>query len=139
MFNRMPILRCDCSNQLAAAMRMIENEDLGVVLYLRQRHRAPQPVESSLQDKGADTVETNEILGFKAVQIMVLARNPADLGLSCLLTNNPRKIVGLSGYGLEVVERVPIEIILIRQHKYLKTKKEKLGHLFVHNISCKYR
>ncbi|MDD5281146.1 MAG: bifunctional 3,4-dihydroxy-2-butanone-4-phosphate synthase/GTP cyclohydrolase II [Candidatus Omnitrophica bacterium] len=130
-------LRCDCGRQLEKAMQMISLEKKGVVLYMNQEGRGIGLVEKlrayNLQDKGMDTVEANEALGHKAdlrdygigAQILV------DLGIKQirLLTNNPRKIVGLQGYGLKVSERVPLEIEPNAQnYKYLKTKKEKLGH-----------
>jgi 3,4-dihydroxy 2-butanone 4-phosphate synthase/GTP cyclohydrolase II len=130
-------LRCDCGKQLASAMEIIGREKRGVVLYMNQEGRGIGLVDKiraySLQDKGMDTVEANEALGHAAdlrdygigAQILV------DLGIKeiRLLTNNPRKIVGLEGYGLHVVERVPIEVEPNEaNYKYLKTKKDKLGH-----------
>lgn len=130
--------RCDCGDQLHKAMEMIEKEGKGVILYMRQEGRgiglANKLRAYELQDKGLDTVEANLKLGFKpdlrdygiGAQILV------DLGVRKmkLMTNNPKKIVGLEGYGLKVVERVPIES---RPHEkniiYLRTKKKKLGHI----------
>jgi len=130
--------RCDCGEQLHRAMEMIEKEGKGVILYMRQEGRGigleNKLKAYELQDKGLDTVEANIQLGFKpdlrdygiGAQILV------DLGVKNmrLMTNNPKKIVGLEGYGLKVVERVSIEI---KPHDkniiYLKTKKKKLGHL----------
>ncbi len=130
-------LRCDCGKQLEKAMEMIARETKGIILYMHQEGRGIGLVEKlrayNLQDKGMDTVEANEALGHKAdlrdygigAQILV------DLGVKQirLLTNNPRKIVGLEGYGLKVTQRVPLEITPNQQnYKYLKTKKEKMGH-----------
>lgn len=130
-------LRCDCGKQLKQAMQIIGKEKKGVVLYMSQEGRGIGLVEKirayDLQDKGMDTVEANQALGHKVdlrdygigAQILV------DLGVKQLrlLTNNPRKIVGLEGYGLKVVERVPIEIAPNAvNYKYLKTKKDKMGH-----------
>ncbi len=131
-------LRCDCGPQLQTAMRIIAEEGQGVILYMRQEGRgiglANKIRAYCLQDKGKDTVEANEELGFApdlrdygvGAQILV------DLGVSQmrLMTNNPRKIVGLEGYGLEVVVRVPVEIQACEQNlHYLLTKKEKMGHI----------
>ncbi len=130
-------LRCDCGLQLEKAMQIISLQKQGVILYMNQEGRGIGLVEKlrayNLQDKGMDTVEANEALGHKVdlrdygigAQILV------DLGIKRirLLTNNPRKIVGLEGYGLKVTERVPLEITPNAQnYKYLKTKKDKLGH-----------
>jgi len=130
--------RCDCGEQLRRAMKTISKKKKGVLLYMRQEGRGIGLMNKvkayALQDKGLDTVEANEALGFKpdlrdygiGAQILV------DLGLKRieLMTNNPKKIVGLEGYGLEVVKRVPLEMKPMRANKrYLRTKKEKLGHV----------
>ena len=130
-------LRCDCGRQLKKAMQIIDQEKKGVILYMSQEGRGIGLVDKiraySLQDQGLDTVEANEALGHKpdlrdygiGAQILV------DLGLKDirLLTNNPRKIVGLEGYELRVIERIPLEIKPNPlNYQYLKTKKEKLGH-----------
>lgn len=131
-------LRCDCGEQLAAALRRIEAEGLGVVLYMRQEGRgiglANKIRAYALQDRGKDTVEANEILGFPPDMrdYGIGAQILADLGLTSirLLTNNPQKRAGLEGYGLKVTERVPLEIPANKYNKrYLHAKKSKLGHL----------
>lgn len=130
--------RCDCEEQLHTAMAMVEREGKGVIVYMRQEGRGIGLVNKlrayCLQDMGKDTVEANEALGFKADMrdYGIGAQILADLGLHKirLMTNNPRKIIGLEGYGIEVVERVPIET---RPHQenieYLKAKAKKMGHL----------
>ena len=132
-------LRCDCRPQLEAALRQIEVEGEGVVVYLRQEGRGIGLINKlkaySLQDGGLDTVEANEKLGFPADlrNYGVGAQILSDLGIHRLrlLTNNPRKIAGLGGYGLEVVDRVPL-VIHPGDHNadYLAAKRDKLGHLF---------
>lgn len=131
-------LRCDCGEQLAHALRMIEESGHGVFLYMRQEGRniglANKIKAYALQDGGKDTVEANEELGFPADprDYGIGAQILADLGLTKirLLTNNPRKIVGLEAYGLEVVERIPIEVCPNPNNlDYLATKRVKLGHL----------
>ena len=129
--------RCDCGAQLDTAMSRIASEGRGVLLYLNQEGRgiglANKIRAYELQDQGLDTVEANEKLGFKADQrdYGIGAQILSDLGIRTmrLLTNNPRKFVGLQGYGLSVSEAVPLEVP-VGEHtrKYLKTKKDKLGH-----------
>ncbi len=136
-------MRCDCGDQLASAMKMIEEAGRGVILYMRQEGRGIGLVNKlmaySLQESGSDTVEANEQLGFKADlrDYGIGAQILKDLGLRKikLLTNNPMKIIGLKGYDLEIVERVPLEIQPNEKNEnYLKTKKSKLGHILNFDI-----
>lgn len=131
-------LRCDCGAQLRFSLKRIAEEGRGVVLYMRQEGRGIGLVNKlkayALQDVGLDTVEANEHLGFPPDprDYGIGAQILADLGLSRirLLTNNPRKIVGLEGYGLEVSERVPITVgATAHNEEYLRAKREKMGHL----------
>lgn len=134
--------RCDCGEQLAVAMEMIEKEGKGILLYMRQEGRGIGLVNKirayKLQDNGRDTVQANLDLGFPedlrdygiGAQILV------DLGVRNmrLMTNNPKKIKGLEGYGLEVVERVPIEMEIKPENaRYMHTKRDKMGHLLASN------
>ncbi len=131
-------LRCDCGSQLAYALAAIAREERGVFLYMQQEGRGIGLLNKvrayQLQDEGLDTVEANESLGFLADlrDYGIGAQILSDLGLTTirLLTNNPRKIAGLAGHGLTVVDRVPIQVgANLHNHRYLKTKREKLGHL----------
>ena len=133
-------LRCDCNEQLIAAMQMVEREKTGVVLYMRQEGRGIGLVNKlkaySLQDEGMDTVEANEKLGFRPDlrDYGIGAQILRDLGVGKmrLMTNNPKKVVGLHGYGLEIVERVPLEIDPnFYNERYLVAKRDKLGHLIL--------
>ncbi len=133
-------LRCDCRGQLQSALKMIENAGKGVVVYLRQEGRGIGLINKlkaySLQDIGLDTVEANERLGFPADlrDYGIGAQILSDLGVRQirLITNNPRKIAGIKGYGLEMVDRVPLLIEANQFNSaYLTTKAEKLGHLFM--------
>ncbi|MGH7294568.1 MAG: GTP cyclohydrolase II, partial [Polyangiaceae bacterium] len=131
-------LRCDCGPQLRQAMRMVEREGRGAILYMRQEGRGIGLMNKmrayALQDQGLDTVEANQRLGFAPDlrDYGIGAQILGDLGIARmrLMTNNPRKIVGLEGYGLEIVERVPIEIGQNETNRaYLAAKRDKLGHL----------
>ena len=130
--------RCDCGPQLHSAMRQIADAGHGVIVYMRQEGRgiglAPKIKAYKLQEQGYDTVEANKKLGYgmDLREYGLGAQILTDLGLKRirLLTNNPKKVVGLEGYGLEIVEQVPIKIRPnIHNALYLKTKREKLGHL----------
>ncbi len=130
--------RCDCGPQLHAALRQIDEAGKGVLVYMRQEGRGIGLINKlkayQLQEQGYDTVEANEKLGFPADlrDYGIGAQILSDLGVTKmkLLTNNPRKIKGIEGYGLEVVERVPLQVGKVEENeKYLQTKKSKLGHL----------
>jgi len=136
--------RCDCGDQLEVAMQEVAKCN-GVILYLRQEGRGIGLVNKlkayELQDDGLDTVEANEHLGFAPDlrDYGIGAQILADMGVKKirLMTNNPRKIVGLEGYGLQVVERIPLEISPRKENaKYLSTKKEKMGHLLEGGFIC---
>jgi len=131
--------RCDCGDQLRKSMEMVNNEGTGVILYIiNQEGRGIGLVNKikayAMQDKGLDTVEANQELGFKPDQrdYGIGAQILVSLGVNKLrlITNNPRKFIGLAGYGLEIIERIPLEIPPCESNiHYLKTKKEKMGHI----------
>ena len=131
-------LKCDCGSQLAMALEKIASEGKGMIIYMAQEGRGIGLVNKirayELQDKGMDTVEANEALGFAADErdysYCKEILSSVNIESVRLMTNNPRKIVGLQGHGLEVVERVPLEIESNPKNKnYLHTKKSKLGHM----------
>jgi len=136
-------LRCDCGPQLESSLKMIEEDGKGILVYLRQEGRGiglKNKIKAyQLQDQGYDTVEANHKLGFKAdlreygigAQILL----DCNVRKMRLLTNNPKKIISLEGFGLEIVDRVPIEFEANKvNNKYLSTKRDKLGHLIMENI-----
>ena len=134
--------RCDCGEQLDMAMSMIRKEGKGVLLYMRQEGRGIGLVNKlkayHLQDQGMDTVEANKALGLPADMrdYGIGAEILADLGIHQirLLTNNPKKITGIEGFGLEIVERIPIEVAHNENNwLYLKTKRDKMGHMLNFN------
>jgi 3,4-dihydroxy 2-butanone 4-phosphate synthase/GTP cyclohydrolase II len=133
--------RCDCGPQLHAAMRKIGEEGRGVIVYLDQEGRGIGLLNKlrayELQDSGADTVQANQKLGFAPDlrNYGIGAQILRDLGLSTIrvMTNNPRKLVGIDGYGLEIVERVPLTVPPHPENQgYLDVKRDKLGHLLSH-------
>jgi 3,4-dihydroxy 2-butanone 4-phosphate synthase / GTP cyclohydrolase II len=133
--------RCDCGSQLHRAMELIAREGKGAIVYLDQEGRGIGLLNKlrayALQDSGADTVQANERLGFAPDlrNYGIGAQILRDLGLSSIrvMTNNPRKLVGLEGYGLEIVERVPLQADSnLENRTYLQVKRDKLGHLFTH-------
>ncbi len=136
-------MRCDCGDQLARAMMQVEKEGRGVVLYMKQEGRGIGLINKlrayKLQEQGMDTVEANEALGFNM--------DHRDYGIGCqilrdlgirklrLMTNNPKKRIGLAGYGLEIVDRVPVEIPPNEiNHEYLQTKRDRMGHLILSEV-----
>jgi 3,4-dihydroxy 2-butanone 4-phosphate synthase/GTP cyclohydrolase II len=134
-------MRCDCGLQLHVAMRKIAEAGRGVVVYLDQEGRGIGLLNKlrayALQDAGADTVQANERLGFAPDlrNYGIGAQILRDLGLSSIriMTNNPRKLVGLDGYGLQIVERVPLVTDPNQENRgYLQVKRDKLGHLLAH-------